>query len=74
MTIAAKLAALQQEAREAANPHVQTIREALEVIDYNRAKLEAQGLSVDITWPYGRGEFAKAANSKIRVSASINVI
>jgi hypothetical protein len=69
----ARLAELRAEALSAAEPHRQAILQALALIDSEMAALRAAGFSAEISWPYGRGDVAKATSAKLSIGVEVKL-
>ncbi len=61
---------LRGEAQSRSHDHLDDIKAALALVDVSIGHLEALGLTVDVSWPYGRGAVAKAASTTVRLSIS----
>lgn len=64
---------LKADAARAADPHLATLKMALKDIDGAIDRLREKGFTVDVDWPYGRGDFARAEKTKVRVGLRLDL-
>lgn len=73
VSLAERLAELKSDAASEVEPHAKAIRAALREIDTNLQAIRDKGVSVEIAWPYGRGESAKAASARLSMSLEVRL-